>query len=94
MKEVFSLKTHSYPLRTQNLIYPNPRTVSHGLESFGYKGSQIWRNIPKEFQESKDISVFKTYISRKYKDLCKCNLCKLYVTNLGYIEHPTTHIPS
>ena len=60
MKEVFSLKTHSYPLRTQNLIYPNPRTVSHGLESFGYKGSQIWKNIPKEIQESKDISVFKT----------------------------------
>ena len=27
MKEVFSLKAHRYPLRTQNLIYPNPRTV-------------------------------------------------------------------
>ena len=94
MKEVFSLKTHSYPLRTQNLIYPNPRTVSYGLESLGYKGSQIWKNIPKKIQESKDLSVFKTYISNKCKDLCKCNLCKLYVTNLGYIEHPATEIPS
>ena len=46
MKEIFSLKPHNYPLRTQNLVYPNPRTVSYGLESFGYEGSQIWKNIP------------------------------------------------
>ena len=31
MKEIFSLKPHNYPLRTQNLVYPNPRTVSYGL---------------------------------------------------------------
>ena len=37
MKEIFSLKTHNYPIRTQNLNYPNPRTVSYGVESFGYK---------------------------------------------------------
>ena len=31
MKEIFSLKPDNYPLRTQNLVYPNPRTVSYGL---------------------------------------------------------------
>ena len=45
MKEICSLKPHNYPLRTQNLVYPNPRAVSYGLELFGYKGSQIWKNI-------------------------------------------------
>ena len=35
MKEIFSLKPHNYPLRTQNHVYPNPRAVSYGLESFG-----------------------------------------------------------
>ena len=70
----------------QTLVYPNPRTVSYGLESFGYKGSQIWKHIPKEIQNSDDISVFKSYISKHYKDLCKCNLCKQYIANLGYIE--------
>ena len=88
MKEVFPLKTHIYPLRSQNLIYPKPRTVSYGLETFGYKGSQIWKKVPKEIQESEDISIFKTYASRKFKDFCNCNLCKLYITNLGYIEAP------
>ena len=36
-KEIFSLKPHNYPLRSQNLVYPNPRSVSYGLESFVYK---------------------------------------------------------
>ena len=78
MKEIFSLKPHNYPLRRQNLVYPNHRTVYYGLESFGYKGSQIWSIIPKEIQTSDDISVVKSYISKHYKDLCKCNLCKQY----------------
>ena len=90
MNEVFSLKAHRYPLRTQNLIYPNPRTVLYGLEPFGYRGSQIWKSIPREIQESEDISVFKTSFSKMCKDLCKCNLCKLYISNLGYIERSTT----
>ena len=94
MKKIFSLKTHCYPLRTQNLTYPNPRTVLYGLEPFGYRGSQIWKSIPKEIQESEGISVFKTSLSKKCEDLCKCNLCKLYISNLGYIERPALQIPS
>ena len=71
----------------QNLNYPNPRTVSYGVESFGYKGSQIWKRIPKGIQECDDLYSFKTYVSKNCENLCKCNSCKLYVPNLGYIEH-------
>ena len=87
MKEIFSLKIHNYPIRTQNLNYPNPRTISYGVESFGYKGSQIWKRIPKEIQECDGLYSFKTYVSKNCENLCKCNSCKLYVPNLGYIEH-------
>ena len=41
MMEIFSMKKHNYPMRKQPLEYPNPRTVTCGLESFGYKASQI-----------------------------------------------------
>ena len=34
MREIFLSKTHNYSIRTQNLNYPNPRTVAYGLESF------------------------------------------------------------
>ena len=84
MKEIFCLKRHIYSTRNQNLIYPNPHSVIYGLESFGYKATQLWNAIPREIQESNNMSTFKRYNSTQYK-ICKCNLCKLYLTNLGYI---------
>ena len=56
--------------------YPNPRTVTYGLESFGYKASQIWNSIPKNIQENNDLCSFKSFTSEH---------CKLYVKDLGYI---------
>ena len=88
MKDIFSIKQHNYTLRSQNLVYQKPRTIFYGVESFGYKGGQLWKNIPREIQENEDMSIFKTYVSKHCKDICKCNLCKHYVANLGYIEPP------
>ena len=35
MKEIFSMKIRNSPIRKQPIEYPNPRTVTYGLESFG-----------------------------------------------------------
>ena len=86
MKEIFYLKQHNYTTRKQNLVYPNPRTVAYGLETFGYKASQIWRNIPPEVQQAENASKFKRKIIEHCEDICKCNLCKPYVANLGYLD--------
>ena len=93
MKEVFCLKQLNYPLRNQSLAYPNPRTMSYGLESFGYKGSQLWHNLPKEIQECTDLPTFKKYVLEHCKDTCNCNLCKIYIANLGYIELSSQQTP-
>ena len=85
MKDVFSVKQRNYSLRNQKMSYPNPRTVSYGLESFGYKGSQLWHNLPEDIQEA-DLLTFKKYVANHCKNTCNCNLCKNYVANLGYIE--------
>ena len=37
MKEIFSVKKHNYPMRKQPLEYPNPCTVTYGLEYSGTK---------------------------------------------------------
>ena len=87
MSGIFYLKQHSYHARKQNLEYPNPRTVIYGLETFGYKACQIWVNIPYEIQYAKDVSTFKSYISKHSGNICKCNLCKLYIANQGYVEN-------
>ena len=86
MKEVFCVKKHNIFTRKQNLTYPNPRTVSYGIETFGYKASQIWRNIPSDIQQIEDIFIFKKNITNYCENICNCNICKQYVTNLGYID--------
>ena len=86
MKEIFCSKQQNYSLRNQSLVYPNPRTVLHGLETFGYRGSQIWYNLPREIQECADIITFENYISKNCIDISRCNLCKTYIANMGYIE--------
>ena len=87
MKEVFCLKEHNYPTRKQNLFYPNPRSVSNGIENFGYKASQIWGNIPKDIREVEDTSTFKRNIINYCESIGNCNFCKSYVANVGYLDN-------
>ena len=86
MQDVFSVKGHNFSTRKQNLVYPNPRTISYGVETFGYKASQIWSKIPRGIQQIEDISMFKNNVSVSCENICNCNLCKPYVANLGYID--------
>ena len=88
MNEIFYLKEHNYSTRKQNLVYPNPHTVTYGLESFGYKASQIWSKIPHEIQEG-NVTIFKSKISKHCRHICNCNLCKSYIENVGYIDNNT-----
>ena len=85
MKNIFSQGKHNYTTRNEQLSYPNPRTVTYGLESFGYKATQIWRCIPQNIQNNRNINTFKKYTSDNCSKLCKCNICKEYIANLGYI---------
>ena len=84
MNNVFKCNDSSYHTRNQGLIYPNPRTVSYGLESFGYKANQIWSSIPNDIK-SGNISTFREFTKASCTNFCKCNLCKVYIQNIGYI---------
>ena len=86
MKEIFNLKQHKYSTRAQSLEYQNPRTVKYGINSFGYKACQIWSSIPKNVQESTTVTQLKDYLKHNSYNLCKCNICKQFVPNLGYIN--------
>ena len=93
MKEIFYLKEHHYNTRNQGLVYPNPRSVTYGLESFGYKATQLWNNIPYKIKQADNITTFKDEISKHCVNICNCNLCKHYITNLGYIDNKPTFRP-
>ena len=42
MKDIFNSINHSHNTRNHNLSYPNPKTVSYGLETFGYRVNNDW----------------------------------------------------
>ena len=85
MKNVFCYGKSNYITRNKQLSYPNPHTVTYRLESFGYKATQMWRCIPHDIQNNPNINTFKKYTNENCSKLCKCNICKQYVNNLGYI---------
>ena len=87
MKEIFCLKQYNYHMRNKSLDYENPRTVTYGLQTFEYKATQLWNSIPREIQEANDICTFTRLTSKNISKICKCNICKLYVANLGYVEN-------
>ena len=84
MKDIFCLKSHNYHTRKQQLKYPNPRTVTYGLQSFGYRATQCWESLPNDTREASDLKQFKTNVFKHCSNICKCNICKSYVKNLGY----------
>ena len=59
MKDIFHLRKQNYATRNEQICHPNPRTVTYGLESFGYKATQIWRSIPYDIRNNPNINAFK-----------------------------------
>ena len=55
MKNIFCPGSHGYYTRNQNLAYPNSKTVSYGLDTFGYRANEIWNNFPNEIQSANDL---------------------------------------
>ena len=64
---------------------PKVRTVNMGVETIRYRGPKTWDIIPKDIKESKSLSEFKANIKKwKPKD-CACRLCKVYISDLGFL---------
>ena len=83
MNNIFELKNYAL-LRRQNLAYPNPKTVAYGIETFGYKACNLRGSLPDDIRNAKDVKTFKQNIGNHCQNICNCNLCKLYIRNLGY----------
>ena len=85
IKNIFCPVSHNYNTRHQNLSYPNLKTVSYGLETFGYRANQIRNSLADEIKSVDDLKTFKMLLSRDDLNLCTCKLCKDYIPNLGYV---------
>ena len=86
MSDIFVNKSNRYNLRSgQTLKTFIPKTSNYGVESVSYLASKIWNLVPIEIKNSKSLEIFKNKIKIWKPTSCPCRLCKLYISNLGYI---------
>ena len=86
MNWLFPTVEPSYMLRNSSLFVSRPiNTVFNGSESLMHLGPSLWRILPKEFKELKNLNDFKAKIKMWIPENCPFRLCKTYVKYIGFI---------
>ena len=93
MKEIFRTNENidsgnvSAHTRAQSKFYNqnNPKKVNTGLETLRCIGPKIWEQVPNDIKNVTSLSIFKNKITKCKFPKCPCRLCKVYVSNLGFI---------
>ena len=85
--DIFVERTENYNLRrVTTLRLPKARTTTYGTESASFLGSLLWHALPESLKKSENLAVFKRKL-RCLKGLdCNCQLCKIYIADLGYLQ--------
>ena len=86
MKLIFPDRTVSYNLRYKNpFLNSNIKTVANGTETISFRGPKIWAQLPEEIRKSKSLIEFKAKFKKREPTGCTCRLCKVYISNVGFI---------
>ena len=86
MKLVFPDTTNPYNLRNNNpFMSTNVHSVYNGTETISYRGPQIWALVPEDIKISNSTAEFKKLIRNWKPNNCPCRLCKIYITNIGFV---------
>ena len=87
MSELFTFKHDCYNLRAgKKLDSNNIKTVNYGTESISYLAPKICELVPNEIKKSNSLNVFKRKIKTWIPVSCPCRICKIYVSNLGFLN--------
>ena len=86
MKSIFPLSNKPYFLRNDNEFKTdNIPTVSYGSETIMYRGPKTWELVPSSIKSSTSLNEFKEKIKHWKPEGCMCRICKIYISNLGFI---------
>ena len=76
LSNIFIKKNIRYNLRTSNLLtLPKPNTITYGLNSFKYRGSMAWNNLPDILKNCETSKEFKEKLKKQKVIKCNCHLC-------------------
>ena len=86
MSELFRVKERKYNLRNKDALVSNcSRSTNYGLNTISHLAPKIWEIIPNEIKNSKTLSIFKMKIKTWIPNNCPCNICRIYVHNVGFV---------
>ena len=65
----------------------NIKTVLYGTETLSYLAPKIWNLVPSDIRDCATEPIFRQMIKKWKPDRCPCSrLCKVYISNLGFID--------
>ena len=88
MNKVFNFQENeSYNLRSGiHLASRNTHTAHFGTDTISSLGPKLWKLIPDKIKHAPTLTVFKAEIKSWTTKNCPCRLCKIFVTDLGFVE--------
>ena len=87
MNDIFKLRgEQTYNLRKLSQFYrPKVHSVYNDTESLSYLGPIIWDLVPNELKDIGNLAAFKQAIKKWSPEKFPCVLCKVYISNVGFI---------
>jgi len=87
IESIFKQKKYiGYETRESNpFITNNVKTVRYGTETRSFRGPKAWSMVPEDIKKSKSLADFKRKIKSWIPVGCECRLCKIYISNLGFL---------
>ena len=85
LQEIFNLGNPQNLRNDKVWDIPRVRTVNNGIETIRYRGPKTWDLVPHDIKASKSLSEFKIKIKDWKPEGCTCRLCKVYISNLGFL---------
>ena len=70
------IKETGHNLRKMNVNAPSFNTITYGKNSFKYRGSVVWNDLPKCMQTSENYKLFKQLVSSWNGKKCRCAMCR------------------
>ena len=86
MKDIFAERNTGYNLRHGNdTQLPKVHTGTYGIETISFLGNRLWSTLPNIIKQASTLSIFKSHIKCRKGENCNCRLCKIYITQVGYL---------
>ena len=75
VQSMFEMKVPSHNLRNSSLLHlPPTKSVRHGMNSFVFRGCQLWNSLQVSFKDTGSLNLFQKGLSPWVKHNCPCTL--------------------